>query len=175
MGLFRHKPDLERMKREEDVLGLINSLEERDEDYSKNVIKALVEIGEPAVEPLIAAVKFNDSPLRYHASDALGEINGSVVVIIRGGLIKFVNSAVTKLLGYSTQEVLNKQFPKFVANEYEDMVLDRYKKRLMDEDVPSVYRVKLVTKKGDKMLVEIDASRIEHEGRTADLAIVTRV
>ena len=80
------------------------------------------------------------APLRYNASEALGEINGSVVVIIRGGLIKFVNSAVTKLLGYSTQEVLNKQFPKFVANEYEDMVLDRYKKRLMDEDVPSVCR-----------------------------------
>lgn len=173
--MFHQKPDLERMKREEDVLGLINSLEERDEDFRRDVIKALAGIGEPAIEPLIAAVKFNDRPLRYHASEALGEINGSIVVIIRGGLIKFVNSTVTKLLGYSTQEVLNRQFPKFVAPEYEDMVLDRYKKRLMDEEVPSVYRVKLVTKKGDKILVEIDASRIEHEGRTADLAILTRV
>jgi PAS domain S-box-containing protein len=173
MSVFNlFKPDIEALIKEKDVLNLINVLENKDKGIRNKAIKGLAEIGETAVEPLIASVIYNDSIMRNAAAEALGEIGDHMVVIIRGGLIKFINSAVSRITGYSNFQVLNKQFTDFIAPEYEELVLERYKKRLMDEKVPNSYKVQLLSKTGDRISVVLKASRIKFEGRPADLVII---
>jgi PAS domain S-box-containing protein len=117
-------------------------------------------------------VIYNDSSIRESAAKALGEIADYMVVVIRGGLIKYVNPAVRRILGYTEYQILNKQFTEFVAPEYEELVLERYKKRLMDEKVPSTYQVHVLSREKDRVKVELHASHIQFEGRSADLAIL---
>jgi PAS domain S-box-containing protein len=70
------------------------------------------------------------------------------------------------------REILGKQFIDFIAPEFEEIVLNRYKKRLMGEKIPNVYEVEILSKKGEKIPTEISASLIKYEGRPADLAIL---
>jgi PAS domain S-box-containing protein len=166
------KPNVEKLEKERDIESLIQALGHKDKNVRRGAAKALGRMGEDVVEPLIEAVRFNDSDVRMEAAEVLGEIRNYVVVVIRGGLIKFVNSAVTKITGLSKRETIGKQFTDFVSPEYEKTVLERYKKRLMDEKTPSVYEVEILSKDENKIPVEINASLIEYEGRPADLAII---
>ena len=68
-------PNVEKMKARRDVNGLIKALRYRkDKGVRQAAAEALVKIGAPAVEPLIAALKDKDSDVRYAAAKALGEI-----------------------------------------------------------------------------------------------------
>jgi HEAT repeat protein len=71
MALFG-PPNVEKMKAKKDVTGLIKALGYRkDASVRKAAVKALVEIGEPAVEPLIAALKVENEDVRQAAAEAL--------------------------------------------------------------------------------------------------------
>jgi len=74
MGIFDRlfKPNVERLREKKDVKGLIKAL--RHEDVRKEAAEALVNIGEPAVEPLIQALKDEYSDVREEAARALGRI-----------------------------------------------------------------------------------------------------
>jgi PAS domain S-box-containing protein len=173
MGLFGlSKPDVEKLEKEKDVTGLIDALGHKNLDVQKEAKRAILEIGDATVEPLIANIHYNDGVIRKEAAELLGEIKDLGVVVIRGGLIKFANSTAAKFSGYSMSEILGKQFVDFIAPEFEKLVLDRYKKRLMNEKIPSVYEVEILSKKGEKIPTEISASLIKYEGRPADLAIL---
>ena len=69
-------PDIEELKSNQDVKGLIKALGYKSEDYliPNNAAFALVEIGEPAVEPLIEALKNENSQVRNIAVDSLIKI-----------------------------------------------------------------------------------------------------
>ena len=94
------------------------------------------------------------------------------IVIIQDGLFKFVNSKMVEMIGFSLEEVLGKSFIDFVSPEYKELVMDRFKKRMSGEEIPSNYEITGLAKDGRKIPVEINASRIEYEGRFADMAII---
>ncbi len=50
--MFLFKPNVQKLKEQKDVKGLIKALDSKDSDLSKAAADALVEVGEPAVEPL---------------------------------------------------------------------------------------------------------------------------
>jgi|GEM_PF-5922371 len=173
MGLFgSSKPDVAKFIEEKDAISLIGVLGHKNPEVRRDARKTLLDIGPAAVDPLIANIMFNDSTVRVEASEILGEIAGLGVVVIRGGLIKLVNSAATKFSGYRKWELIDRQFVEFIAPEYEAMMLEIYKKRLMAENVPSLYNVEIISKTGERISVEISASLIEFEERAADLAIL---
>jgi PAS domain S-box-containing protein len=169
-GLSR--PDVNKLKREGNVTGLIEALDHRNLDVRRDAKRALLELGEGAAESLVANIMYNDSEVRREAAEILGEIKNLGIVVIRGGLVKIVNSAAVKLSGYSKREIEEKQFVDFIAPEYEEIVLTRYKKRLMAEKIPNVYEVEILSKTGEKIPVEISASLIKYEDRPANLAFL---
>ena len=68
-------PNVEKMKARRDVNGLIKALRYRkDKGVRQAAAEALVKIGAPAVEPLIAALKDQNSWARAAAAQALGKI-----------------------------------------------------------------------------------------------------
>jgi PAS domain S-box-containing protein len=176
MGIFDFlKPDLEKLKKDRDVEGLIEILERKDKNALEHSIKALVEIGDSAVEPLFHAVEDNDNNIRMGAAEALGKITGEGVAILRGGLVQFVNSRVTELTGYRERSLVGKQFVNFVAPKFKEKVLERYRKRISYEQVPNKYAIEIISKNGENIPVEINATLIEHGGRPADLVILKEI
>jgi len=173
MGIFgSSRPDVAKFAEEGDAISLIGILDHKNQEIRRDAKRALIDIGQAAVEALIANIQYADGDIRKEAAEILGEIAGLGVVVIRGGLIQLVNSAATGFSGYRREELVGRQFVEFVTGEYEELLLEMYKKRLMAEKVPNKYNVEIRSKAGVRIPVEITASLIDFEGRPADLTIL---
>lgn len=76
-GAHAGKPSVEKMKREGDVAGLIDALDyNRHKDYHRyqDAYSALVEVGAPAVAPLLVLLEQKQDWLRYTVARLLGVI-----------------------------------------------------------------------------------------------------
>jgi HEAT repeat protein len=73
-------PDVEKLKRKRDVPGLIKALGYQKEDDREAAAEALVQIGAPAVKPLIDILNDNDRSVRWYAVRALGQIGDPAAV-----------------------------------------------------------------------------------------------
>lgn len=94
------------------------------------------------------------------------------IIIIQDSLIKFANSKMVELIGFSLAEAIDRPFTDFVSPEFRELVVDRYTKRLLGEEIPHKYEVDILAKDGSKIPVELNATRIEYDGRPADMAMV---
>lgn len=75
------EPDIDKMKAEKDVEGLIKALKDKDWDVRFRGALALEEMGEPVVESLIQALKEDkDEDVRGRAAAALGFIKDARAV-----------------------------------------------------------------------------------------------
>jgi len=63
-------------------------------------------------------------------------------------------------------------FTRAIAPEYVKLVKDRYRQRMKGKNVPPIYEIELITKDGEKIPVEINATRIIFQGKPADLVIL---
>lgn len=94
------------------------------------------------------------------------------IVIIQNGLVQFVNNSVAKLTGFKKKEAVGQPFINFVVKEYRKFAIDRHKRRLKGQEIPSRYEIELIKKNGKTLPVEISSSLIEHNGKTASMAII---
>jgi len=77
MGILDRKPNVGKLEAKKDVEGLIKALrfeKYKDVDLIRDAVEALGKIGEPAVEPLIQALKDKDNGVRGSAAEAFGMI-----------------------------------------------------------------------------------------------------
>jgi PAS domain S-box-containing protein len=94
------------------------------------------------------------------------------IIIIQDGVLKFANSKMVELIGFSLEKALGRSFVDFVSPEKRGLVAGRYKRRVSGGDIPSKYEIEILGKGGGRIPVEVSASSIEYEGRPADMAIV---
>jgi PAS domain S-box-containing protein len=105
----------------------------------------------------------------------LVERSNDGIIIVQDGLVKFANSKMIKMTGFSLEEATGKPFIEFVSPEYKAPVMENYRRRVSGEATPNNYEIEILTKDGNLMPVEINASRIEYEKRSADMAIVRNI
>lgn len=75
MGIFERKPNVEQMKAERDIEGLISALRHRDQEVQKSAAQALGNLRDSkAVEALIKALDDKNSDVEWAAGFALAEI-----------------------------------------------------------------------------------------------------
>lgn len=94
------------------------------------------------------------------------------IAIIQDGVVKFVNPKMLEIANLSLEDLLEKPFINFVAPEYRKFIIDRNKKRISGEEVPSKYETEILLKDGRKVPLETSANIIEYEGRAATMAII---
>ncbi len=94
------------------------------------------------------------------------------IIIIQDGLVRFANPKLLEITGFSLEETVGKQFIDFISPEYRKLTADRYKKRMAGEEVPQNYELEILTKDGRRILVEVNASKIEYEKKPANMAIL---
>ena len=97
------------------------------------------------------------------------------IIVIQDGVIKFANPKTMELCGYSEKELTSKPFAEFIHPEDQDMVKERYLRRLKGEKLPPIYSFRFINKEGNTRWVEISAVRITWQGKPATLNFLTDI
>lgn len=82
----------------------------------------------------------------------------------------FANAQFAEMLGYDRSELVGEPFLKPIASEDRDIVEQRYRKRMRGESPANRYELRLATKAGDRLTVELHVNRIQYDGAPAVLA-----
>lgn len=83
----------------------------------------------------------------------------------------YVNDELCRMLGYCREEVIGQDFRKFLDEESQQIVAERYIKRQRGEKVPPRYEFNVVHKNGEKRRVEIISTLIrDKSGQVRTLA-----
>ncbi|MEW5803337.1 MAG: PAS domain S-box protein [bacterium] len=93
------------------------------------------------------------------------------VAIIQDEVWKFVNSSMAAIFGFTPQEMVDKPFGNIIADEYRELLIQRYHPRQSGQDAPSFYEAKVQAKDGTMKDVEISAGIVQYQGKPATLAI----
>jgi PAS domain S-box-containing protein len=94
------------------------------------------------------------------------------IVIIHQDRVAYVNPAFCRLIGFASEELVGGRFGNIFDPGQRDLVVDRYRRRMAGEDVPSLYETRMVHKDGRVIDVEFNAGLINYEGETANLTII---
>ena len=116
-----------------------------------------------------AELKLRESEDKYRT--LIDQVNAGIVVV-QDRKIKFVNTYLAGLLGYSSEELLNSELTEHILPEELPKVDDLYRRRLNGEDVPSVYESTILRNDGSHVEVEFNAGLTNYGGKPADLVIV---
>ena len=105
------------------------------------------------------ALKENEAKL----STIIEHSPNGIYVIDDNEKVILINEAIIKIIGYPKNEILNQPIKKFIDKENLQMVVERYKKRLSGEKVPSHYEFNVIRKNGEKRIVEISSSAVKEK------------
>jgi PAS domain S-box-containing protein len=85
--------------------------------------------------------------------------NSQVGIVILDDAYRFlyVNDELCRMSGYSRDEFIGQDFRKFIDEESQQLIADRYIRRQRGEEVPPRYEFNFVHKDGRKMRVEISS------------------
>ncbi len=110
-----------------------------------------------------------ESEERFHT---IVEHSNDGIVFIQDGIVRYCNSKMLEIGGYSQREVLGKPFIDFVAPEHKEKVFDIYSKRIAGKKTQERYELNLLAKDGGIIYTEISASLVNIKQETVDIAIV---
>jgi PAS domain S-box-containing protein len=81
------------------------------------------------------------------------------IAVIQDMKIKYINPCLAGMLGYPTKDLLENPFMNHIHPDELPKVVDRHERRLAGEEVPSIYESAIITKNGQKVLVEFNVSQ----------------
>jgi len=90
-----------------------------------------------------------------------------------GRLIEY-NKAFKKMSGYADEELKNKPFLDFVHPDDRALVLERYRTEYSEDELPLVYEIRAVNKKGEIIPLEISVSTYKVKGKVIGIEIIHR-
>jgi PAS domain S-box-containing protein/putative nucleotidyltransferase with HDIG domain len=113
--------------------------------------------------------KLNESKMWFHS--VTENSHAGVFMVDDSYRIIYVNDEICRMLGYSKEEIIGKDFRNFLDEESKKLVTERYKRRQRGEEVPPRYEFNIVRKDGEKRRVEISATVLrDSEGKVKTLA-----
>ena len=134
-----------------------------------NSIKRVIEVHNRRSREEQARQALHESEEKYRN---LVERANDLIVIIQDGLIKFANPRMAELLGYSVEETLETPFQNYIWPDEVEKLVDRHKRRMAGEAIPSISESALLHKNGQRVDVEINANRIDYGGGAASLVFI---
>jgi two-component system NtrC family sensor kinase len=154
------------------TIGVLNIYAAEPATFSEDEVKLLTELASDlayGVTALRTRAEREQAEAKY---STLVERSNDGIIVIRDGLLSFVNTRMVELTGFSKEEALGRPFIDFVAPEYRELVADRYRKRLSGEEVPDIYEAEVLARGGRRIPVEINANLIEYEGESNNMVII---
>ncbi len=119
-----------------------------------------------ALEREKTQVALSESEKRYRI---LFENADEGVFVAQDWMIRFPNPALSRLTGYSQEELSKMSFAQWIHDDDHDLVVARYEQRMAGDDVPNMYTFKIVRKDGTIRWVELSAVVLQWQERPATL------
>ena len=113
-----------------------------------------------------------ESEAKYRA---LIENSNDAIFIAQDGGLRFSNPRTGDLSGYSKAELATISFAAIIHPNDREMVLDRHRRRLSGENLPSTYSFRIVRKDGQLRWVQLNTALITWENKPATLNILRDV
>jgi PAS domain S-box-containing protein len=164
---------------------------------AKNEVELIVPAGKIIVEyhagPILkennvtgVQINLRDVTERKKSEELLGEseekfrnlfqsIQDPVGIFVgkEGHLIDY-NSAFRKLSGYPDEELKGKVFLDFVHPDDRAMVLEKYQTKYSEEELPLVYEIRGLNKKGESIPLELSVSTYKQKDRVIGIEVIHR-
>jgi len=94
------------------------------------------------------------------------------ITIVQDAKLKYVNSKLAEILGYTVEEMINTPFAQHIWPDELKLVNERYQQRMSGGKSPPIYDSTLKNKAGEKIHIEINAGLIQYQGKLADLVYI---
>jgi len=105
----------------------------------------------------------------------LVENANEAIIVVQDGLLKYANHKAVEITGYSKEELTSGPFVDFIHPDDQQMVVERYFKRLQGEERSPIYSFGLSDKEGNSIWVEVNAVLITWEGRPTTLNFLSDI
>ncbi|MEL4305239.1 PAS domain S-box protein [Methanococcoides sp. LMO-2] len=97
----------------------------------------------------LAEIKLKKSEEKY---SALVENGNDGILIVQDDLVKYANSKMTEMVGYSLKEAIGSPFLEYVHENHRELVFDKYEKKLkVGNEIRSRYEFDILSKDGGKI------------------------
>ena len=96
------------------------------------------------------------------------------VFVGREGHLLEYNKAFKKRTGYTDEELKDKTFLDFVYPDDRAMILKKYRTRYPEEELPLVFEMREVNKKGEALPTEVSVSTYKKKGRVIGIEVLHR-
>jgi PAS domain S-box-containing protein len=106
---------------------------------------------------------------------SLVENANETIVVAQDETVKYGNPQVSKLTGYTPEELGSRDFVELIHPEDREIVLGEYKTRLSGERPASSYSIRVITKDGQEKHVLVSSALIDWEGKPATLTMLTDI
>ena len=97
------------------------------------------------------------------------------IFVVQDGKIVFTNPMTATISGYSAEEFAPRTFVDFIHPDDQDMLGDRYARRMKGEELSHIYSFRIIHKDGSIRWVELNAVLIEWKGSTATLNFLSDI
>jgi len=94
------------------------------------------------------------------------------IAIIQDMKFMYVNPRLAEMVGYAVEYYINKSFSDFIHPDEIPKVVDRHKRRMAGEEVPSIYESAIKAKDGRKVLVEFNVSQNLYLGKSTTFVFI---
>jgi two-component system cell cycle sensor histidine kinase/response regulator CckA len=130
--------------------------------------------GEPGIQVWVrdittrkqAEEALRDSEEKYRL---LVENATDAIFIAQDEVVKFPNPKTEEMIGYTKEELATIPFVDLIHPGDRAMVLERHRRRLQGEELPSPYSFRVIRKSGDEVWVHLNTVATIWEGRPATL------
>ncbi len=95
----------------------------------------------------------------------LAETTTAAAFIFEGSRIRYANSAASDVTGYSSEELLARNFWEIAQPDIDSDIRERLQARALGEPVPPRAEVRIITKGGEARWVDFNAGFVELDGR----------
>ncbi len=151
---------------------LTRNLEQQIHARTADLERANEQLRQKIAEQIRTETELRESETKYRQ---LVEQMNEGVVIIQDTRIKYINTYLTNLSGYSTEESLDHPFSEFIPSEERPRALDNYQRRMAGENSPQIYESFIQDKNGSRINVEVNVSLTTYQGKPAELVIIRDV
>ena len=96
------------------------------------------------------------------------------IFVGREGRLIDYNAAFKKSSGYTDEELKGKAFLDFVHPDDRAMVLEKYQTKYSEEELPLVYEIRGMNKKGESIPLELSVSTYKQKGKVIGIEVIHR-